>query len=1189
MTVSCCCAAAAADSAPSNPVVLQSTNGLVPARPTRQRAFFRPDQIPLSVISSLTRDTAFRRTNGYVRVQGMVLDQRLGEYVILQDYNNNSIRAETRQTTLLAGGERVTVWGIPAWDGNNVYLRAAGVRPLSWDSLAEQKIVPAPNRPDELPTLTHVDQVRDLAPERAAWKYPVKVRGVITTIWKDYRALFVQDNTAGIYVDVSPDTFWTNWSAGDEVEVEGVSGPGGFAPIIEGRSGQLIGPGQFPGARTVTLYQMAAGQLDSQWVEVRGVVRSARVNRRSTDLQLSDINGLVEVNIPGGEAFTNLLDSLVRVRGVCGSRANPNRQLTAAYVWSPQTNLLSVEEPGITDPFAAPVHTIGSLSQFSQWKAAQHLIRISGVVTFYQPNRPLFMQDETGGMPVYLAHPAEGLQPGDRVDISGYLSPGDFGYAIRNAFYRVVKHGRIPDPKPVTAVHLLNPNLHGTWVQLSARILNSSRRANEQVLTLQSDNSIFEALLPAEFGPKDDIPPLGSLVQLKGVYSVQSDESRQPRALRLYIPRGTPIQVLEKAFWWNSRRASAAVGILVVIGLASALWAITLRRRVAQQTLVIQQRLAKEAVLEESYRELFEGANDLIYTCDLDGRVTSLNPAGQRILGYSGPEIEQLTIDRILAPSSRGRIDQLLQSKAANGSTTFECELIAKNGRSLPVETSARLMLKDGQVNSLQAISRDIAERKRAEETLRESEAHYRQLVEMSPNAIFIQSEGKFAFMNKAGLGLFGASSPEEMLGKDILNFIHPNHRAIVLQRMQKLREGNESVPLLEEKYVRLDGTVVDVEAAAAPILFEGKSAAQVIIHDITERKRAEQELFESRQMLRTVLDTIPQRVFWKDRNSVFLGCNKSLAADSGFDNPSQVVGKTDFDTPSAAMAEAYRSDDGQVMDSGVPRYNYEEPMIKPDGSQAWLKTSKVPLYDAQGQIIGLLGTYEDITERKAAEEALAEASGLLQTLLENSPDCIYFKDRQSRFVAFSKAFERFFKLPDAAQLRGKTDFDFFTDEHARPAYEDEQEIIRSGKAMVGKLEQETHMDGRVTWALTTKMPWTDKDGNIIGTFGISKDVSAIKQTEAELAYERELLGVLLGSFPDPIYFKDLESRFVRVSRSKAEMTLDLVRAKALAEQPADQPKELPPHLANVEAFTKYLDRQNRFRNIPAEIRIRRL
>src|SRR5205823_1601274 len=136
---------------------------------------------------------------------------------------------------------------------------------------------------------------------------------------------------------------------------------------------------------------------------------------------------------------------------------------------------------------------------------------------------------------------------------------------------------------------------------------------------------------------------------------------------------------------------------------------------------------------------------------------------------------------------------------------------------------------------------------------------------------------------------------------------------------------------------------------------------------DITERKRAEEELFSSQQMLRTVLDTIPTRVFWKDKNSVYVGCNKALALDCGYASPDDLIGKTDEQTTSAAMADIYRADDLQVLETGRPKLNYEEPQIKKDGNKGWLITSKVPLRDAHGNVIGVLGTYEDTTQRKEA------------------------------------------------------------------------------------------------------------------------------------------------------------------------------------------------------------------------------
>jgi PAS domain S-box-containing protein len=130
----------------------------------------------------------------------------------------------------------------------------------------------------------------------------------------------------------------------------------------------------------------------------------------------------------------------------------------------------------------------------------------------------------------------------------------------------------------------------------------------------------------------------------------------------------------------------------------------------------------------------------------------------------------------------------------------------------------------------------------------------------------------------------------------------------------------------------------------------------------------------------------------------------------------------------------------------------------------------------------------------------LAYERDLLEALLDNSPDPIYFKDAESRFLKGGKILAEFFGLKSADEMRGKTDFDFFTEEHARPAFEDEQEIIRSGRALIGKVEKEILKNGRASWALTSKMPLRNKHGRIIGTFGISKDITAIKETEAELA-----------------------------------------------------------------------------------------
>jgi PAS domain S-box-containing protein len=176
----------------------------------------------------------------------------------------------------------------------------------------------------------------------------------------------------------------------------------------------------------------------------------------------------------------------------------------------------------------------------------------------------------------------------------------------------------------------------------------------------------------------------------------------------------------------------------------------------------------------------------------------------------------------------------------------------------------------------------------------------------------------------------------------------------------------------LESVHVRKDGSRFPVRMTINFVKLGEKEYAFNFIRDITERKRAEDELINSRQMLQLVLDNIPQAVFWKDRNSVYLGCNKVLARDSGLKYPGDIIGRTDYDFPlTREQAESFRKYDQLVMSRDEPIYHIIEDQRRPDGTMAWLDTNKIPLHDPSGNVIGILCTYGDITERKLAEEAL--------------------------------------------------------------------------------------------------------------------------------------------------------------------------------------------------------------------------
>ncbi|HLP24206.1 MAG TPA: PAS domain-containing protein, partial [Acidobacteriota bacterium] len=252
----------------------------------------------------------------------------------------------------------------------------------------------------------------------------------------------------------------------------------------------------------------------------------------------------------------------------------------------------------------------------------------------------------------------------------------------------------------------------------------------------------------------------------------------------------------------------------------------------------------------------------------------------------------------------------------------------------------------------------------------------------------------------------------------------------------------------------------------------------------------------------RSILDTLPLFVFRKDRAGRFEFANAAFCQRKGC-SPDRIIGATDADLFPAELARRYREDDEAVMVSGEPKEVVEE-RHGPDGETFWVHLIKTPVRDASGNVVGLQGIYWDITARVQAEHTRATESDLLRTLLANSSDAIYFKDRESRFLRVSRVLSERFGLARAADAIGKTDFDYFSREHAQSAFDDEQAIVRTGQGIVGKIEKETWPDGRVTWGLTTKMPLVNDAGEIVGTFGITKDITQLKDTERALAEARD-------------------------------------------------------------------------------------
>jgi PAS domain S-box-containing protein len=256
------------------------------------------------------------------------------------------------------------------------------------------------------------------------------------------------------------------------------------------------------------------------------------------------------------------------------------------------------------------------------------------------------------------------------------------------------------------------------------------------------------------------------------------------------------------------------------------------------------------------------------------------------------------------------------------------------------------------------------------------------------------------------------------------------------------------------------------------------------------ERQRTEEALRDSEERFRRLSEASFEGIGFTEADKV-IDANRRLAEMLGCELQDLIGAKaTEF-----VAAESLEAVEAHIR-SGLEE-PYEHMARRKDGSifPVEVRGAAVPWKDRSVRA----SVIRDITERKRAEEALIEEKHLLYTLMDNLPDLIYFKNRESRFTRLNKAGARLFGLGGPAQAIGKTDFDFFTDEHAQQAFADEQEIMRTGQPAVGKEEKETWPQGHETWVSTTKMPLRDADGNIIGTFGISRSITERKQAEEAL------------------------------------------------------------------------------------------
>jgi signal transduction histidine kinase len=452
----------------------------------------------------------------------------------------------------------------------------------------------------KLPTLTHAEQVRRLTPEEAAKGYPVHIRGVITM---DAPApdFFVQDKTAGIYTEGSASPRYPH-VLGEIIEIEGITGPGKFAPVIREQKSHIVGHGALPQPRLFPFAEISDGQQDSQWVRLRGIVRAASIDRASwretaLALRVASEGGEFDVRVPISheQDFSSWIDNEVLIEGVCGSLYNVNRQLTGILVYVPSLSFIKVEA-------AAREVPLSSLLRFSTGEGPRHRVRVRGIVEYQQFGNALFLQGEGKGLRV-LTLQATLVGVGDVVDVLGFPAMGESAPILEDAVFHRVSRAEAPRPLPL---NLDQPweQFDGALVTTDARLLNRTELPDGLRLLLQKGELIFDATLPSGAGVAAIRSiPLNSEVRVTGVCLVRSGGLWHiPQSFRMVLRSEQDIVVLRTPSWWNLRHTLWLLGITAGILLIAVVWTVVLRRRIREQMEIIRQKLRNSAVLEERNR-----------------------------------------------------------------------------------------------------------------------------------------------------------------------------------------------------------------------------------------------------------------------------------------------------------------------------------------------------------------------------------------------------------------------------------------------------------------------------------------------------------------------------------------------------------------------------------------------------------
>lgn len=583
-----------------------------------------------------------------------------------------------------------------------------------------------------LPVLSRVQSIRELGESEAGSGYPVRLVGAVTFVDLIRGFIFVQDASAGIFI--APSAEQLTLRLFDQVEVEGFSSQGEYAPIVAQGKFRHIGQGTAPQTLKRSVGELISGHEDGQWVVVETVVREMNRGDNKYELTLGSGGYRFSGWLPyedGEPELPSLVDASVLVSAVCGTDLDETRQSLGVRLFIPSPRVVQVLDaaPKSTD---IPLSKIARLRQFNVASQPGHRSRIAGRVLLQKKTSELLIHDGTAGIRVQGSS-LKDWATDSPVEVLGFLSESGGQFVLQDSTVQA------PGDRLVIAPALgprivtdhewrksegssLESQLHGILIQTEATLLEHHRVAEDMVFTFEAGGRLMTGLMECRGSPTDLWENRSQLL-LTGVGDRDDISGSGERWLRLLLRGPEDIKVLARPPWWSQRWASS---LLAILGMAIA-WAggaaLSLRRKVINKDKVLAKNAEHQAILEQRFQSMIENANDMIFTFDVEGRILSLNRAGEDFTGYTREEARLMTLDDLtLDPDDERYVAWRVAWMRGEISTRNEWVIRQKEGAVRVLEVTTNPQLSGGIAVAVQGIARDIGERLKLEEELRHSQ-----------------------------------------------------------------------------------------------------------------------------------------------------------------------------------------------------------------------------------------------------------------------------------------------------------------------------------------------------------------------------------------------------------------------------------------------------------------------------------